>query len=152
MSGSIEARGQAGEERLQQAMALLTALASLTNGFESFVEHQRGAYRNRWMWTPVILSPLAGAAGLAAVFSQRAARSLLPWASLVLLADGLVGTWLHLRGARRMPGGFRFGTYNLSMGPPLFAPLLLGSVGLFGLTATILARRPAERGRGGAGR
>jgi len=126
-------------------MALLTALASLTNGFEAYVEHRRGAYRSRWMWTPVIIAPLVAAVAFAAIFSRRAARSILPWASLVLFADGVTGFLLHLRGVRRMPGGLKLGTYNLTMGPPLFAPLLLGSVGFLGLAAALLRRERLAR-------
>jgi hypothetical protein len=44
-----------------------------------------------------------------------------------------------------MPGGFRNLQFNFTMGPPLFAPLLLSSVGLLGCIAA-LARR-ADRGR-----
>ena len=135
-----EAQRQVGEGRLQRGMALLTALGSLTNGFESYIEHRRGAYRNRWMWTPVVVTLSAAAVASAAIFNRRIARTLLPWASGVLFVDGLIGTVLHLRGIRRMPGGLRLGTYNITMGPPLFAPLLLGSVGLFGLIAAALRR------------
>ncbi len=126
------------EGRLQRGMALLTAFSSLANGFEAYVEHRRGAYRNRWMWTPVIITPLTAAVAFSAIFSRRVARRLLPVASAVLLADGVTGLLLHIRGVRRMPGGLKFGTYNITMGPPLFAPLLLGSVGLFGLAAALL--------------
>jgi hypothetical protein len=139
---------QAGHGRLQRSIALLTALGALGNGFESYVEHRRGAYRNRWMWTPVVIAPLAGAVAVAAILDERVARRLLPWASLALLADGMTGTYLHLRGVGRMPGGLSFGTYNVSMGPPIFAPFLMGSVGLIGLVAAAL--RP-ERLRPEAG-
>jgi hypothetical protein len=37
-----------------------------------------------------------------------------------------------------MPGHFTNLRFNLVMGPPLFAPLLLCSVGLLGLIASLL--------------
>jgi hypothetical protein len=40
-----------------------------------------------------------------------------------------------------MPGGFSVGQYNVVMGPPIFAPLLLCSVGLLGFVASLLRRR-----------
>ena len=40
-----------------------------------------------------------------------------------------------------MPGGFRNLQFNITMGPPLFAPLLFCSVGLLGLIAALLRRR-----------
>ena len=39
-----------------------------------------------------------------------------------------------------MPGGFRNLQFNFTMGPPLFAPLLLSSVGLLGFIAALVQR------------
>jgi hypothetical protein len=39
------------------------------------------------------------------------------------------------------PGGWRNAKYNLEMGPPLLAPLLMTMVGGMGLLASILRRR-----------
>lgn len=130
--------------RLQRSMALLTALGAVGNTFEASVSHLQGAYRSRWMWTPVIIAPITAAVASVAVVNERFARSALPWASLVLFADGLAGFLLHIRGIRRMPGGPKMDSYSITMGPPLFAPLLLGSVGFFGLLAALLPRPPAH--------
>ena len=61
-------------------------------------------------------------AGIAAVFSRRAAKTVLPVASLLVIANGVQGTYLHLRGIRVEPGGLRNFRYNMEMGPPAFAP------------------------------
>ena len=54
--------------------------------------------------------------------------------------DGLLGFGLHVRGLKRMPGGLRSARFSLTLGPPLFAPLLFSSVGMLGLIAALLRR------------
>ncbi|HLH24376.1 MAG TPA: hypothetical protein VK066_17780 [Chloroflexota bacterium] len=126
--------------RFQRSMALMTAFAAVVSGFEAYTQHQRGAFAHRWMWTPVWLTPPAVGAALAALVSERAARTLLPLTALASLADGIAGFVLHLRGIQRMPGGFRLGRYNVVMGPPVFAPLLMCTVGVMGVLAGLLRR------------
>jgi hypothetical protein len=58
----------------------------------------------------------------------------------VVIANGIQGTVLHLRGIRRKPGGFSNLRYNLEMGPPAFAPGLASLVGGMGLLASLLRR------------
>ena len=41
---------------------------------------------------------------------------------LLVIANGAQGTFLHLRGIRRKPGGLSNLRYNIEMGPPAFAP------------------------------
>ncbi len=56
------------------------------------------------------------------MFSRRAAKTVLPVASLLVIANGVQGTFFHLRGISRKPGGFKNFRYNVEMGPPAFAP------------------------------
>jgi hypothetical protein len=126
--------------RFQRSMALVTALSAVVSGFEAWAQHQRGDFDDPWMWTPVWLTPPTAAAGLSAIVSKKAARSVLPATSLVSVLDGIIGFGLHIRGVRRLPGGFKLGQYNLVMGPPIFAPLLVGIVGITGLIASMLRR------------
>jgi hypothetical protein len=134
------ARSDIRQGRFQRSLALVAALSAVVSGFEAYVQHQRGDFDDPWMWTPVWLTPPTAAAGLAAIVSRRATRTALPAASIASLADGVIGFGLHLRGVRRLPGGFKLGRYNLVMGPPIFAPLLLGIVGITGLIASMLRR------------
>ena len=53
------------------------------------------------------------------------------------------GLLLHARGIAQRPGGWKIARYNVEMGPPLFAPLLVTMVGGMGL----LRGDPAPRGR-----
>jgi hypothetical protein len=129
--------------RFQRSMALIAAFSAVVSGFESYMQHQRGAFRHWLMWTPVWLTLPTMLASGAALLSERAARWLLPVVSLVSLADGVIGFGYHLRGIAKLPGGFRLGRYNLVMGPPVFAPLLTCSVGVIGLLAGFSRREVA---------
>lgn len=130
--------------RFQRSMALTAAFSAIVSGWEAYSQHQRGAFADWLMWTPVALTPaMVGAAG-AAVVSGRAARRLLPVVSLVSLVDGVVGFVFHLRGIHRLPGGFRLGQYNIVMGPPIFAPLLTCTIGVLGIVSALSRREEPE--------
>jgi len=128
------------EGRFQRSLSLIAAVSGLLGGLEVTYEHYRGSYGQRVMYSPLILTPLLTIAGVGAVFNRRIARTLLPAASVVLLADGVVGFVFHIRGIARKPGGWRIPIFNLVMGPPVFAPLLLGIGGALGLIASQLRR------------
>jgi hypothetical protein len=128
------------EGRFQTSLSLITAGASVLSGLEVAYEHYKGSYSRRVMYTPVILSGLLGVAGLAAVFSRRAARTVLRLVSAVTLIDAGVGFYFHVRGVQRKPGGWRLPMANIIMGPPLFAPLLFGTSAYLGLIASYLQR------------
>jgi hypothetical protein len=126
--------------RMQRALSAATAASALPLGVEIYMNHYAGSFGNRWMWTPVVLSPALSAAGIAGVASERAATTVLPALSALFFLDGAAGLFFHLRGAARKPGGLRNATYNLIMGPPALAPGALTMVGGIGLVAA-LARR-----------
>ena len=138
------ARTEIRQGRFQRSMAVLAAGAAVVSGFETYMQHLRGAFRNRWMWTPIWLTPPMTAAAAAAVFSEKAARKVLPVVSVVTLIDGAIGFYHHVRGIQRMPGGFKLGQYNIVMGPPIFAPLLVCIVGVMGVLAALLRREQIE--------
>jgi hypothetical protein len=126
--------------RFERSMAGLTAVGALVTGAEIWMEHDRASFGNKMMWLPVALTPVATAAGLAGVFSRRAAKTVLPIVSAVVLANSLQGQYLHLRGIAQRPGGWKMARYNAEMGPPTFAPLLFGMIGGMGLLASVLRR------------
>ncbi len=128
------------EGRAQKLLSAATAASALPIGAEIYVNHYGGSFGNKWMWTPVALSPALTAAGVAGVLSERAARTVLPVLSAVFLLDGLAGVFFHLRGIARKPGGFRESTYNLVMGPPALAPGSLAMIGGLGLMAGVMRR------------
>jgi hypothetical protein len=126
--------------RVQRLLCIVAAGSALPLGAEIYLEHYKGSYADRWMWTPIWATPPLVAAGVAGVFSERAARTLLPVASAVYAADGVAGVVTHLRGVLRKPGGVREPLYNLVMGPPLLAPGSLVLVGAIGIAAALADR------------
>ena len=129
--------------RVQKLLAVTTALSAPALGAEIYFEHYKASFGDKWMWTPLLLTPPLTAAGLAGVVSEKAARTALPAVSALYLLDGLVGIVTHLQGVRKRPGGFREAHYNLVMGPPHLAPGSLCLVGGLGMAAAIAKR---ERG------
>jgi hypothetical protein len=126
--------------RFERTLSGLTAAGALVTAAEIWMEHDRASFGNRMMWLPVALGPVGVTAGVAGVFSRRAAKTALPLASAAIIANGLQGTYLHIRGIAQRPGGWRLARYNAEMGPPLFAPLLVTMVGGMGLLAAVLRR------------
>jgi hypothetical protein len=126
--------------RMQKLLCAATAASALPLGVEIYINHYGGSFGNKWMWTPVALSPALSAAGAAGVVSERAAKTAVPALSLLFLLDGAAGLYFHLRGVARKPGGFREPTYNLVMGPPALAPGSLAMIGAIGVAAAIARR------------
>jgi len=124
--------------RFERSLAALTAAGAAVTAAEIYFSHDGASFGNKMMWWPVVVVPTAIPAGIAAVFSRRAAKTVLPLTSAAIVANGLQGTYLHLRGIRQRPGGFTL--YNVESGPPLFAPLLASMVGGMGLLAAVLRR------------
>jgi hypothetical protein len=128
--------------RFERSLAALTAAGAAVTAGEIYFSHDAASFGNRMMWWPVVIVPTAIPAGVAAVVSRRAAKTVLPLASAAIVANGVQGTYLHWRGIRQRPGGFTL--YNIESGPPLFAPLLASMVGGMGLLAALLRREGAH--------
>src|SRR3954465_11659467 len=124
--------------RFERTLSAMTAAGAAVTAGEIYLSHDKASFGNRMMWWPAIVVPAAIPARIAAGFSPRAARTLLPLASAAIVANGLQGTYLHWRGVRQRPGGFTL--YNVESGPPMFAPLLASLVGGMGLLASLLRR------------
>ena len=74
--------------------------ARCRSALEIYVNHYGGSFGNKWMWTPVVLSPALSAAGRRrASSSERAATTVLPALSALFFLDGAAGVYFHLRGA-----------------------------------------------------
>jgi hypothetical protein len=126
--------------RAQRSLALAAAASAPPLGFEIYLEHFKGSFGDKWMWTPIVLSPALGAAGVAGFLSERAARTWLPAISALYALDGAIGVYTHVQGVRKKPGGFSEPTFNTVMGPPLLAPGSLLMVGAMGLLAPLMRR------------
>lgn len=132
--------GEVRTGRFERTLAALTAGGAVVTTAEIYVSHDAASFGNRMMWWPIAIVPTLVPAGIAAVFSRRAAKTVLPIASAIVVANGVQGTYLHARGISQKPGGWKFAAYNLEMGPPLFAPMLSALVGGMGLLAAVLRR------------
>ena len=128
------------EGRVQKLLAATTARSVPALGAEIYFEHYKGSFGDKWMWTPLVLTPPLTAAGVAGFANERIARTALPALSTLYFFDGLAGIVTHIQGVRKRPGGFKEAHYNLVMGPPLLAPGSLCLVGALGIAAAIVKR------------
>lgn len=122
------------EGRFDRTMALMTAFAAFVSGWEAYAQHLRGAISHWLMWTPVW--PTANGARWPVRGRAPADRPTHPAAAGTRDPGGRPR---RLRfspaGIQRLPGGFQLGQYNVVIGPPIFAPLLMCTVGVLGLLA-----------------
>lgn len=126
--------------RFERSLAGLTAVAAVVTTVEIYLEHYKASFGNKWMWSPVLVTPPVVVAGVAGIVSKRWAKTVLPLAAGVYAIDGLLGEYFHARGVARKPGGWRLASYNVPMGPPIAAPGLMCMVGGMGLLAALLRR------------
>jgi hypothetical protein len=131
------------EGKFQRSLSLITSISGLLAGLEVAYEHYRGSYGQRVMYSPLIVSGALFISGLWGTFSRWAARTVLRWASVLCMVDGIVGFYYHIRGVARKPGGWRISVFNVIMGPPIFAPLLLSTVSFLGVIASFLRQEDA---------
>lgn len=133
-------RVEISQGRFQKHLCVITIAWAFFSGFEALYSHYKSNFRYKAQWTPIVLAPVLMAAAAGAIFSRRVARTLLPAASALAMADGAVGFYYHARGVVRRPGGTRKAVYNILYGPPIFAPLLFAACGFLGLLASVLRR------------
>jgi hypothetical protein len=126
--------------RMQRLLAASTAMSAPPLAFEIYLEHYKGSFGDKWMWTPIVLTPPLTIAGIAGFVSPKAARTVLPLFGALYALDGLIGVWTHVRGVQKRPAGFSEAHYNLVMGPPLLAPGSLAMVGAMGVLAAVVKR------------
>lgn len=126
--------------RFERSMCALTAAAAAVTTAEIYLEHYKASFGNKWMWSPIVVTPPVMVAGIVGIWSKRWAKTVLPATALIYTADGLLGEYFHARGVARKPGGWGLASYNVPMGPPISAPGLMTLVGGMGLLAALLRR------------
>lgn len=127
--------------RYQKHLAAATLAAACFSGAEALYSHYKNGFKYKVAQSsPLVIAPVLMAAAAASITSRRAARSVLPVASLLAIADGGVGFLYHARGVSRMPGGMQKPLYNIMYGPPILAPLLFAASGGLGLLAAFMRR------------
>lgn len=126
--------------RFERSLSGLTAVAALVTTAEIYLEHYKAGFGNKWMWSPILVTPPVVVAGVAGVFSKKWAKTALPVTAAAYTLNGLAGEYFHARGVSRKPGGWKNASYNVPMGPPIAAPGLMCVVGGMGILAAILRR------------
>jgi hypothetical protein len=113
--------------RLNRAAGML-ALSVLA---DSSIEHYRGSFENKAMFTPLIVSALALGTSIHGTADRREGAHLTRDAIYLLTAaTGLIGTGFHFYNVGKKTGGFTW--QNLFYGAPLGAPMAILLSGLIG--------------------
>lgn len=113
---------------------------------DSSVEHYRGSFKNKAMYTPLIVSALTLATSLHGTSDMRPlAHRLRDGCYVLAAATGLLGTGFHVYNVTKKVGGFSW--QNLFYGAPLGAPMAILLSGLLGFCServrgTSRSRRP----------
>lgn len=126
--------------RFQKHLCVVTAVGALAVGGESWYSHYKDNFKFKVQWSPVLMSPALAAAAVWAYKDKRAANTVLPVVAAAAMLNGVVGTYYHVRGILRMPGGKKKPLYNTLYGPPIFAPMLFAAAGLLGMMAYLMRR------------
>ncbi len=132
------------EGRFQKQMIVATIASVCLSGFEAWYSHYKNNFRYPVQWTPVILTPVLAATGIAALRSVRVAQTALPAVSALAMLDGGIGCIFHVRGTLRRAGGSKKLLYNVIYGPPIFAPMLFAASGALGILASLLRREEQQ--------
>jgi hypothetical protein len=102
--------------------------------FDSAIEHYRGSFRNKAMYTPLAVSSLALAVSTHGLNDERSEIHHLRDAIYIAAAlTGAIGTGFHFYNVAKEPGGI--GWQNVFYGAPLGAPAAIALSGLLGAAA-----------------
>ncbi|NYT77206.1 hypothetical protein H0A71_09405 [Alcaligenaceae bacterium] len=113
--------------RLNGAAGLIATSTLLDSG----IEHYRGAFHNKAMFTPLLVSALTLAVSAHGSRDERPlAHAVRDPIYLVAAVTGVVGTGFHIYNVTKRPGGFSW--QNLFYGSPLGAPAAIALSGLLG--------------------
>ncbi|MGX4772217.1 hypothetical protein ACWAUC_20790 [Bradyrhizobium guangdongense] len=113
--------------RLNRAAGTLAASVLADSG----VEHYRGSFKNKAMYTPLLVSALTLATSLHGTADMRPlAHKARDATYLLAAATGLVGSGFHLYNVGKRVGGFSW--QNVFYGAPIGAPMAILLSGLLG--------------------
>jgi hypothetical protein len=113
--------------RLNRAAGILATSVLADSG----VEHYRGSFKNKAMFTPLAVSALTLATSIHGTADKRpVAHRLRDATYLLAAATGLIGTGFHIYNVGKKVGGFSW--QNLFYGAPLGAPMAILLSGLVG--------------------
>ncbi len=117
---------------LERITYVFLGVAYAIIGLQLTLNHAHAKFHNRFMWAPVLYTPLLVIVALAHAFSLgegvQSAFVVLFWGGVL---EGLAGTYFHLRGIARMPGGLT--KENVQKGPPFLLSIVYAALSAFGL-------------------
>lgn len=113
--------------RLNRAAGTLAASVLADSG----IEHYRGSFKNKAMFTPLVVASMTLATSIHGTADKRPFSHLLRDITYVLAAaTGVVGTAFHVYNVGKKDGGFSW--QNVFYGAPLGAPMAILLAGLLG--------------------
>lgn len=114
--------------------------------FDSAIEHYRGSFHNKAMYTPLVISSLALAVSAHGLNDERGEMHRLRGAIYVAAAvTGAIGTGFHIYNVAKEPGGIDW--QNVFYGAPLGAPAAIALSGLLGAAAERIRDSDTHRPR-----
>ena len=120
------------------------ALLSFSVLADSAVQHYRGSFENRAMYTPLAVGALTLGASLFGMTDRRAARHFLRDTIYAVAAvSGLTGLGFHAYNILKRPGGLSW--LNLFYAAPIGAPMALALAGFLGRGAEQVRDTPPFR-------
>jgi hypothetical protein len=126
--------------RLNVGSALLSASVLM----DSAVEHYRGGFTNRAMYTPLLVSALTLAISAHGTTDRRPdIHSIRHGVAVAAAATGLAGTGFHFWNVLKRPG--RLDWQNLFYGAPVGAPMAILLAGLLGTAAEWVRDTPGHQ-------
>ncbi|MGH8600750.1 MAG: hypothetical protein ACRET1_08795, partial [Burkholderiales bacterium] len=127
---------------MNRASGLIATSALL----DSAIEHYRGSFQNKAMYTPLAVSALTLAVSAHGSGDKRAtAHKIRNPIYLAAAVTGLLGTGFHIYNVCKRPGGFSW--QNLFYGAPLGAPASVALSGLLGYYSERLRDSESARPR-----
>jgi hypothetical protein len=126
-------------QRLNRGSALLAASVLM----DSAVEHYRGGFTNRAMYTPLLVSALTLAISAHGTTDRRPdIHHVRHGVAVAAAATGLAGTGFHFWNVLKRPG--RLDWQNLFYGAPVGAPMAILLAGLLGTAAEWVRDTPGH--------
>jgi hypothetical protein len=147
----VIAAGQGGGGKpvtVDVARKLNTAAGTLAASVlaDSAIEHYRGSFKNKAMYTPLLVSALTIATSLHGTADMRAlAHKARDATYLLAAATGLVGTGFHIYNVGKKVGGVSW--QNLFYGAPVGAPMAILLSGLLGFCSERVRETDGRRRR-----
>jgi hypothetical protein len=139
----MQADGRAATVRAARRLNVGSALLSTSVLMDSAVEHYRGGFTNRAMYTPLLVSALTLAISAHGTTDRRPdIHRVRHGVAVAAAATGLAGTGFHIWNVLKRPG--RLDWQNLFYGAPVGAPMAILLAGLLGTAAEWVRDTPGH--------